>query len=48
MAAKTIISFPWNILVRGGSGLGEGESLVGMFAYHLSSGHWRVQSAVAG
>ena len=32
----------------GGSGLGKGGRLVGTFAYRLASGHWRVESAVAG
>ena len=42
------ISFPCPIVVMGGSNLPEGQELVGMFAYRLVSGHWRVQTGVAG
>ena len=41
------ISFPFPIVVMGGSNLPEGQELVGMFAYRLVSGHWRVQTGVA-
>ena len=41
------ISFPCPIVVMGGSNLPEGQELVGMFAYRLVSGHWRVQTGVA-
>ena len=40
------ISFPCPIVVMGGSSLPEGQELVGMFAYWLVSGHWRVQTGV--
>ena len=36
------ISFPCPIVVRGGGNLLAGQELVGMFAYRLVSGHWRV------
>ena len=36
------------VVVRGGGGnLPAGQELVGMFAYRLVSGHWRVQTGVA-
>ena len=41
------ISFPCPIVVRGGSNMPAGQELVGMFAYRLVSGHWRVQTGVA-
>ena len=41
------ISFPCPIVVRGGANLPAGQELVGMFAYRLVSGHWRVQTRVA-
>ena len=41
------ISFPCPIVVRGGSNLPAGQERVGMFAYRLVSGHWRVQTGVA-
>ena len=41
------ISFPCPIVVRGGANLLAGQELVGMFAYRLVSGHWRVQTGVA-
>ena len=41
------ISFPCPIMVMGGSNLPEGQELVGLFAYRLVSGHWRVQMGVA-
>ena len=41
------ISFPCPIVVMGGSNLPEGQEPVGMFAYRLGSGHWRVQTGVA-
>ena len=41
------ISFPCPIVVRGGANLPAGQELVGMFAYRLVSGHWRVQTGVA-
>ena len=40
-------SFPCPIVVMGGSNLPEGQELVGMFAYRLVSGHWRVQTGEA-
>ena len=42
------ISFPSPLVIRGGSNLPDGQELVGMFAYWLVSGHWRVQTGVAG
>ena len=41
------ISFPCPIVVRGGSNLPARQELVGMFAYRLVSGHWRVQTGVS-
>ena len=41
------ISFPCPIVVRGGANLPAGQELVGMFAYRLVSGHWRVQTGVS-
>ena len=41
------ISFPCPIVVRGGANLPAGQELVGMFAYQLASGHWRVRTGVA-
>ena len=41
------VSFPCPIVVRGGANLPAGQYLVGMFAYRLVSGHWRVQTGVA-
>ena len=41
------ISFPCPIVVRGGGNLPAGQELVGMFAYRLVSGHWRVQTRVS-
>ena len=41
------ISFPCPIVVRGGGNMPAGQELVGMFAYRLVSGHWRVQTGVA-
>ena len=41
------ISFPCPIVVMRGSNLPEGQELVGLFAYKLVSGHWRVQTGVA-
>ena len=41
------ISFPCPIGLRGGSNLPAGQELVGMFAYRLVSGHWRVQTGVS-
>ena len=41
------ISFPCPIVVRGGSNLPAGQELVGMIAYRLVSGHWRVQTGVS-
>ena len=41
------ISFPCPIVLRGGSNLPAGQQLVGMFAYRLVSGHWRVQTGVS-
>ena len=40
------ISFPCPIVVTGGSNLLEGQEVVGLFAYRLVSGHWRVQTGV--
>ena len=42
------ISFPCRIVIRGGSNLPHGQEPVGMFAHRLVSGHWRVQTGVAG
>ena len=41
------ISFPCPIVLQGGSNLPAGQELVGMFAYRLVSGHWRVQTGVS-
>ena len=41
------ISFPCPVVVMGGSNLPEGQELVGLFAYGLVSGHWRVQTGVS-
>ena len=41
------ISFPCPIVVTGGPNLPAGPELVGMFAYRLVSGHWRVQTGVS-
>ena len=41
------ISFPCPIVVTGGSNLPEAQELVGLFAYRLVSGHWRVQTGVS-
>ena len=41
------ISFPCPIVIMGGSNLPEGQELVGLFAYGLVSGHWRVQTGVS-
>ena len=41
------ISFPCPIVVTGGPNLPEGQELVGLFAYRLVSGHWRVQIGVS-
>ena len=41
------ISFSCPIVVPEGSNLPEGQKLVGLFAYRLVSGHWRVQTGVA-
>ena len=41
------ISFPCPIVVRGGANLPTWQELVGMFAYRLVSGHWRVQTGVS-
>ena len=40
------IPFPFPVVVKGGSSLPEGQTLVGMFAYRLARGHWRVQTGV--
>ena len=48
MRADLRIPFPCPLVIRGGSNLPEGQELVGMFAYRLVSGHWRVQTGVAG
>ena len=42
------IPFPCPFVIRGGFNLPEGQELVGMFAYRLVSGHWRVQTGVVG
>ena len=43
------IPFPRPLVIRGGgSNLPKGWDLVGMFACQLVSGHWRVQTGVAG
>ena len=41
------ISFPCPIVVTGGSNVPKGQELVGLFAYRLVSGHWRVQTGVS-
>ena len=41
------ISFPCPIVVRGAANVPAGQELVGMFAYRLVSGHWRVQTGVS-
>ena len=41
------ISFPCPIVVTGCPNLPEGQELVGLFAYRLVSGHWRVQTGVS-
>ena len=41
------ISVPRPIVVMGGSNLPEGQELVGLFAYRLVSGHWRVHTGMA-
>ena len=41
------ISFPCPMVVTGGPNLPEGQELVGLFAYRLVSGHWRVQTGVS-
>ena len=41
------VSFPCRIVVRGRANLPAGQELVGMFAYRLVSGHWRVQTGVS-
>ena len=41
------ISVPCPIVVTGGSNLPEGQELVGLFAYRLVSGQWRVQTGVS-
>ena len=41
------ISVPCPIVVMGGSNLPQGQERVGMFAYRLVSGHWRVRTGVA-
>ena len=41
------ISFPCPIVVRGEANLPAGQELVGMFAYRLVSGHWRVLTGVS-
>ena len=48
MQADLRIPFPCPLVIRGGSNLPEGQELLGMFAYWLVSGHWRVQMGVAG
>ena len=47
MQAVLRISFPCPLVVAGGSNVPEGQELVGMFAYRLVSGHWRVKTGVA-
>ena len=42
------IPFPCPLVIKGGSNVPEGQSLVGMFACRLVSGHSRVQTGVAG
>ena len=41
------ISFPFPIVVTGGSNPPEGQELVGRFAYRLVSGHWRVLTGLS-
>ena len=40
------IPFPCPLVIKGSCNLPEGQTLVGMFAYWLASGHWRVQAGV--
>ena len=42
------IPFPCPLVVKGGSNLPEGQTLVGMFAYRTASVQWRVQAGLAG
>ena len=42
------IPFPCPLVIRGVSNLPAGQQMVGMFAYRLVSGQWRVQTGVAG
>ena len=42
------ITFPYPVVIQRGSHLPDGQKLVGMFAYRLVSGHWRVQTGLAG
>ena len=37
-------AFPCPLVIKGGSNVPEGQSLVGMFAYRLVSEHWRVHT----
>ena len=48
MQANLHISFRCPLVIRGCSNLPNGQELVGMFAYRLVSGHWRVSTGVAG
>ena len=41
------IPFPCPLVIRGDSNLPAGQELVGIVAYWLVSGHWRVQTGVA-
>ena len=42
------IIIPYPLVIKGCSNLPDAQELVGMFAYHLVSGHWWVQTGVAG
>ena len=41
------IPFPCAVVIKGGSNVPGGQELVGMFAYWLERGNWRVQAGVA-
>ena len=48
MHANLHIPFPCPFVIKGSSNLPEGQTVVGMFAYWLVSGHWQVQTGVTG
>ena len=47
MQADLRISFPCPLVIKEGSNLPHGQEMLGMFAYRLVSGHWRVQTGVS-